>query len=111
MAQPTLYTRQDYMNKICTHGQYYGQFSEYCPYIIEFVVNNIGKKAIMASECPHFNDIPLKKWDALHFGIRNLVGNIVQQCNGKNAGYSLSDSVCIAKQAARIFKNAQSEVA
>ena len=116
------YTRANYMAKECTHDQYYSQFVT--PGIIQHVTWAIGKDRICASQDRHFNDIPLKEWDFLDKGIRlNLPKDKWRRLacadtlteGGKenwlkanpNPGrflWSLSDAVCIAKQAARIIK-------
>lgn len=78
-----MYTRKQYMNKECTHREFYGQHMT-LP-IINMVVRAIGKDRLLRSTDEHLNDIPLKEWDNLH----PLLGG------------SLSDSVCFAKEAAR----------
>ena len=105
-----IYDRKDYMNGKCSHDVYYRQFVN--DSIIDFVRERIGENAIKSSTDPHLNDIKLK-WDALNQGIINRIDrDLFKKCN--NVTYkkesrncflwSLSDAVCIAKQAARIIK-------
>ena len=79
------YSRKDYTSNVCTHRQYYAQFVT--EQIINIVKMNIGLKTILNSTDRHMNDIALSKWDYLH--------GIIAGAN------SLSDTVCIAKEAAR----------
>jgi len=80
-----MFTRQDYLDNKCTHREYYAQFVTL--YIKAMVSNFIGINHIKASMDEHFNDIPLGLWDTL-------------RCGGK----TLSDNVCIAKEAAKQLK-------
>jgi hypothetical protein len=74
------------MNKEISHQEYYAQFVTKS--ILDTVRRCIGTSRILKSEDQHFNDIDLKSWDNLYV---------------INWG-SLSDSVCVAKAAARIIK-------
>lgn len=85
------FTREQYLNKECTHSTYYGQFVT--NYIKEVVASRVGVKTICASKDEHFNDIPLGIWD-----------NLPIYTSG-----SLSDKVCIAKEAARQIKEENKE--
>lgn len=88
----TTMTREEYMNavdKAAAHRQYYGQFVS--DTVRQVVASRIGRAAILASTDPHFNDIPLKRWDDLYPVLHR-------------AGWSLSDVVCTAKEAARQIK-------
>lgn len=85
----TQYTRKDYVNKTCTHREYYSQFVT--PFIISMVIGRIGADRIINSKDVHFNDIPLQEWNRLHGFI------------GKP---SLCESVCAAKEAAQQYKEA-----
>ena len=46
------------------HRRYYAQFVT--PQVKALVLRCIGKERLLKSTDPHFNDIPLKVWDALH---------------------------------------------
>lgn len=52
-----MYTRQDYLNDVCTHQQYYAQFVN--SVIVDIVQRSIGSKRIVNSTDPSFNDIDL----------------------------------------------------
>jgi hypothetical protein len=112
-------TRADYM--AANHGDreeghrahraYYAQFVNEST--ISTVVHYIGEDRILASDDPYFNDIPIRQWDAL-CGFRQKGMDI--EWTGwrhmpisdrfKEAGTwcSPSDLVCIAKEAARQWK-------
>lgn len=92
-------TRKDYMANVISFNDYYAQFVT--DNVKQIVSNHIGIEKIKNSNDPHFNDIPLKKWDMLEYHIRNMVGGTLREANGK---VSLSDCICVAKQAARIIK-------
>lgn len=75
---------------------YFGQFVK--QRTINRVVSAIGVKRLEASTCPHFNDIPLERWDAL---VRGLPLAIPVKATG--TFYTISKGVCIAKEAARQY--------
>jgi len=88
--------RKDYLEKNCTHSEYYSQFinSEF----IRYVVNFIGEKNLERSISPNFNDIDLRYWDVIFpptgtSAKMKKLGDILTH----------SGSVCIAKEAARQF--------
>ena len=89
------------MDNEVSHAEYYAQFGIH---LIKLVGNRIGKKRILESSDPHFNDIPWVEWNRLEPSVRRLVGGILREYNGPKAGVSLSDCVCAAKSAARIIK-------
>ena len=93
-----MFSRQQYMGKECSHSEYYGQFITSAARLI--VINTIGRERILASDDPHFNDIPLRLWDRLSFPIKNM----------KEAGdyLTLAGGVCIAKEVARQYKESKS---
>lgn len=77
------------------HERYYSQFVS--ERITEMVVSHIGAETLAASRDPHFNDIPLKKWDRLP---RMLNEKLVRELGGN---MSLSTFTCVHKQAARLW--------
>lgn len=93
-------TRSDYMLGKATHEQYYGQFVT--PWVRSVVSARIGELAIRQSAGPPFNDIPLPKWDRLYDSMVALCNRTVTAAQGH--GMTLSDAVCIAKEAARQIK-------
>lgn len=94
-----MYTRKDYLNKKCTHRQYYAQFVN--GYIKQSVLRQIGKKALLNSKDKHLNDIALSRWDNFYpWLLQGETGKNFLKISGQK-GYSLSDTVCIAKEAAQ----------
>ena len=91
-------TRAGYMAKRATFAEYYGQFVT--PGLRAAVVRLIGEQQLLASTDEHLNDIPLAHWDMLHGLVQICCGRKLAEANG-NSGVSLSDCVCVAKQAAR----------
>jgi hypothetical protein len=99
------YTRKQYMSREVTHQQYYGQFSEK---LIPVVLNAFGEKRIIESVDPHFNDIPLEKWDRLSGLVRVICGRSIEEAN-ECGGVSLSDCGCAAKAAAEVVRQNHKE--
>lgn len=111
--QPIEFTREQYMNKECDHDTFYSQFVTDGVKWLVLHHPHIGKERIVASTCPHFNDIPLKHWDSLKDDVRMSISTkkFMRLSWPKYAGngsvyWSLSDAVCIAKQAARMVRDA-----
>lgn len=102
------YLRREYLNRRVTHEQYYGQFVT--NEVIDAVSRQIGVARILESNDPSFNDINLRMWDGIFPAIRALTHKKVFAANG-GCYMSLSDSVCIAKEAARqiVLQHKQSE--
>jgi len=87
-------TRKDYLLKKVSHQEYYGQFVT--AEVRRLVEKRISRVAIVNSTDPHFNDISLSHWDRLHY-------SLVVLCN-LGTGVTLSDTISIAKEAARQIK-------
>jgi len=85
----------NYVKGRCSHREYYGQFVT--DRYIEAVVRYVGEERILS--CKSVDDIPLRVWDEsprfLSIGAKM-----------KRAGdwLSLSSCVCLAKEAAKQFK-------
>lgn len=94
------FTRKQYLNKECSHQDYYGQFVT--EEIKEVVKRSIGLDVINRSKDPTFNDIPLSEWD----GFFTFVSFIWPQSKltEYGEGLSLSFAVCVTKAAARMMK-------
>lgn len=92
-------TRKQYINEEATHNEYYGQFA---PSLVRLVETAIGREKIQASTDKYFNDIPLKKWDALQVPVMAICGAAIARASG--GGVSLSDCVSAAKAAARLIR-------
>ena len=94
-----IYTRDQYLEDSKTdgsgsHRKYYGQFVTAST--IARVVNSIGKETLLASRDPHFNDIPLHRWD-------RLVSMLPGSSSFVQAGdyYTIANGICLAKEAAK----------
>lgn len=106
----TLFTRKELMDKKVGHNDYYSQFVN--PHVIDYVAARIGRERIVKSDDKHFNDIPLSLWDGLT-DIKNIIdrekfkqaNNVTYAEEHRNSFlWSLSNQVCIAKQAARMVR-------
>lgn len=106
----TLYTRKQHMDeysglgdaeRFAAHQRYYAQFVT--AETIASVVYRIGADGLKASTDRSFNDIPLRDWDVLQFGMP------FDRQRVKDAGdfVSLSTVVCVAKEAARMWLSAE----
>lgn len=102
---PEIYTRQQYMqdsqvNGTAAHQKYFGQFVN--PSTIARVLSVIGKDVILASTNSHMTDIPLALWD-------RLTPQLPGSAGFAKAGdyYTLANGVCLAKEAARQWKEQQ----
>lgn len=93
-------TRQDYLDKKCTHAEYYAQFVDET--VIGLVKRKIGEEAIRRSKDKHFNDIPLGNWDNLY--CTGLPHSICSKLRAVGDIPTLSSAVSIAKEAARQIK-------
>lgn len=98
-------TRKQYLNRRLNdwegHRAYYSQFVT--PLMVDKVAIEIGHERIMASTDKHLNDIPLSDWDDLRITPAKSfedLGDIPT-----SAGL-----VCVAKEAARQYKEARAEV-
>ncbi len=89
-----MFTRKQYINKECTNEQYYGQFVN--AGTKARVLSGIGLDALKKSTDPHFNDIPLHKWDGL---VANCPGSAAFSKAGDY--YTLAGGICLLKEAAR----------
>jgi len=102
-------TRKEYIGAVletkeeraALHNAYYDQFVT--PRIINMVNSYIGEDKIINSTDPHFNDIPLEKWDRLVTGLP--VGSKMKEVGDY---LTIAGGVCILKAAARQIKE-QSE--
>lgn len=98
-------TRRAYMRKEATIDEFYGQFIT--PALMNYVVRAIGSKRILDSPDDCFNDIPLSNWDrlALQFYVDHAQWREAMEWeNPRTYPWSLSDNVCIAKTAAKLYK-------
>lgn len=106
------YTRKQYMAGECDHRTYWRQFVT--EEVRELVLRHIPREELMGSQDPHFNDIPLQRWDLVAAGVPQHVrraiaeSNATMQAPGTRGGVSPSDLACLLKEAARqIVEGAQ----
>jgi hypothetical protein len=92
-------SRKEYMDKGCTHEEYYGQFVTLG--IVALVRDRIGFERIGRSADAHFNDIPLMKWDAMQWEIGPMIESKLRSAGD---ALSLSSCVCVAKRAAAMLR-------
>ena len=99
-------TRKEYMDGTFTHEEYYSHFVN--DEVKRFVTRSIGLHKIKSSTDPHFNDIPLYEWDRLNSYLCSICDKAISKANS-SVGVSLSDCVCINKQAARMIKESNTD--
>ena len=101
-------TRQEYLATAyadkTAHSIFYGQ--AVTPSIVSHVVSIVGADRLKASTDPHMNDIPLIIWDRMEAWLRPVAVRF-NEATGSGRQASLSDCVCIAKEAARQWKATQ----
>lgn len=94
-----MYTRKQYMESACTHSQYYRQYATKSR--INSVRLQIWLDTILLSTDKNLNDIPLKKWDNIHFSDEPTI----RREFAKNwDSFTISSRVCLAKECASIIK-------
>jgi hypothetical protein len=93
------FTRKQYMDGDVSHDEYYGQF------VTDGVIRLLDQERVKASTDPHFNDIPLHRWDQLATLLpHNVISAVCDANESTHAGkrvHSLSDCVCVLKAAAK----------
>lgn len=92
------FTRQDYMNGLCSHDDYYSQFVNENIKLLVLERFNIEILQSAYAVDHHFNSLPLPIWDKL---------TLLFSCNNEMkilGDYStLAGKVCILKQAAKML--------
>jgi len=97
------WTRDQRMCDECTHEEYFRQFVTSA--VLNTVRLAVGLERIMESTDPHLNDIPMGCWDRMEHSIGQEIIKVKrEQGLGERRGYSNSDAVCTAKQAARMMQ-------
>jgi hypothetical protein len=99
-----IYTRAEYISDkgddFDKHRKYYAQYVN--KWTIDAVARFIGHEALMASTDKHLNDIPLGRWDHCTVSLPlNMRFAAAGDCS------SLGGLVCVAKEAARQYIEAQ----
>lgn len=101
MNDQAIFTRAEYLATAADHGacasahrRYYAQFVN--AHTIARVVESIGAAALRASTDPHLNDVPMRRWDAIAYGLPVA-------CSFESRGdhATLGGMGCVAKEAAR----------
>lgn len=88
------FSRKQYMNKECSHREYYSQFVN--DHDKDSVIRLIGLKRLLNISDPHLNDIPLRMWDSLPSLKRH--SDQLKECG---EWLSPANKVCIYKEAAK----------
>jgi hypothetical protein len=91
-----MYTRKDYLDKKCTHRQYYAQFVD--DNVKKRVFSLISLKKLLSAKDEYLNDIKLELWDRVLSPLPTYIGDKIRD---SGTFPSLSDCVCIAKEAAK----------
>jgi hypothetical protein len=96
-----MFTRAQYLAGECSHQEYYGQFVN--QWILTCVKGKYGVNRLIEAEKLdiNFNTIPLYSWDQLN--IMSAVDQELWAAANGSRYYSLSDNLCIQKQAARMI--------
>ena len=102
------YTRQQYMDKECTHHQYYSQFVTQATK--DFVIREFGMKKLNASKCEHLNDL-CKHTTGTNGGRWTWDYSPMNESLAKELGANRSPATytCVGKAAARILMEEQVE--
>lgn len=90
------FSRQDYLDKRCTHEEYYTQYVT--KGVLSTVARVISTDRIKKSTDEHFNDIPLYHWDTV---LIPCPANVAWAMRHRGDFSTLAGMVCIAKEAAR----------
>ena len=92
-----LVTREQYMDGQIDHDTYYSQFVTYG--VLQLVRSGSIKRVILSSKDPHFNDIPLNRWDLMAGALPSDA--ILLHKLADRGGISRANRVCILKAAAK----------
>ena len=102
-----MFTRKDYLDKKCTHRQYWAQFVTRS--MRELVRRRIGLERLQSSSNEYFSDVTtLSAWDEM----KNATFTMLDQQKWReiqypeytdpgSIGWSSSDNTCLLKEAAR----------
>jgi hypothetical protein len=102
-----MFTRAQYLNKECTHREYWAQFVT--PGMKSMVARNFALERLQRSQNEYFNDVTrLDQWDIMRgntFAMLDLKKwreiHYPEYTDPKSIGWSLSDNTCLLKEAAR----------
>lgn len=90
-----IFTREDYLNKRCTHRQYYSQFVTDSIKQTVLRAFSIDKLVSSYKEDDHLNSIPLQSWDMIAY--KPLLKIPMKSCGDY---LTKAGAVCIFKEAA-----------
>jgi len=93
-----MYNRKQYVAQKVDHETYYSQFVTHQTRAAVIRAFGRNRLAQALAEDKHLNNVPLRGWDKL---ARTLPFNRAALSKANTDGVSLSDVVCIAKEAAR----------
>jgi hypothetical protein len=110
MATTTKSQRDRYMRHEITFADYYGQLvellgEESLRAMLPLQTSPEKWRALLAED-EHLNNVPLHRWDACHELVLYLVRRVDTDARVAitgSKGWSLSDSVCVLKTAARRY--------
>jgi hypothetical protein len=102
-----MFTRAQYLNKECTHREYWAQFVT--EGMRQMVRRNIGLERLQRSQNEYFNDVTrLQDWDMMKDVTFRMLDQKVwreiqypEYTDPRSIGWSLSDNTCLLKEAAR----------
>ena len=91
-----MYTRKDYLNRQCSHSDYYAQFVE--DYVLKLVSLRFSLDLLLVeyTKDSNFNTIPLADWQKIFLGI-----SLNDKLSQAGDYMTVAGSVCILKEAAR----------
>jgi len=97
VQEAKVFTRKDYMAKVCSHSEYYAQFVTKAIKALVLSEFSISTLKVEIQKDHHLNTLPMKRWDLLADRITlnrrflNEVGEVNSSCS----------RVCTLKEAAR----------
>lgn len=97
VAEMQVELRAQYMNGLISHQDYYLWLAK----MLHIAWNEDSTMAarVLASTDPHYNDIPLSEWDSYHPWMSVAASRL-------GLPWSMSDTVCVQKAAAREYVEA-----
>ena len=102
-----MYTRAQYLNKECTHREYWAQFVT--KRMRDMVLRNIPLERLQRSQNEYFSDVTqLADWDVMKNATFAMLNQKVwreiqypEYKDPRSIGWSMSDNTCLLKEAAR----------
>jgi hypothetical protein len=94
-----MYTRKQYLNKECTHEQYYGEIAKNCGINYDYAVDLPEIIKALQNGDKHLNTISLQQWDNKALTTQ---ARIAHELKNRGDSFSQAGSVCVHKAAARM---------